>query len=40
MYVGKIDKVTFGEAKKLNFQLHCYECSKEKVKKTTIEEEI
>ena len=28
MYVGKIDKVTFGGAKKLNFQLHCCGCSK------------
>ena len=27
MCIGKIDKVTFGEAKKLNFQLYCRGCS-------------
>ena len=27
MCVGKIDKITFGETKKLNFYLHCCKCS-------------
>ena len=31
MYVDKIDKVTFGGVKKLNFQLHCCGCSNQDI---------